>query len=958
MKKHVPIKFKTVKAKYHALSVFLKQSTFILGLCLFFNAQSFGQTTVIVGSQATVTFPYQAAAYTWTPPSGVTSINIEAWGGGGGGGGSTGSTGRAGGGGGGGAYVKHSNVTVSNTAYSITIGAGGTTTGTSSNGTAALGGSNTSATFGGTTITAVGGNPGGQGNSSTPSGAGAVAVTTGNSTGASISFYGGAGASGIQNSRSGGGGGAAGENSNGGIASSSAVDGGSYGGSNTAPYGIGAPGNNTTNGTSGTLPGGGGSGGYTAASTGRTGGIGGAGQLVITYTVTTPTLSLSSSTLAGFTTSTDAASATQTINVSGANLSSNITISSALSNFEISTNSSSGFGSSVTIPFGSGSVTATALYIRIKSGSTIIGPLSESITFKSTGATDQILTCSGSVVTNYYYKGTGSLASLSNWGNVSDGSGTNPPDFGPTTSYQAFNIINTTSVSTDAPWTVAGTGSKIILGNSTKSAVQLTIASAFAITGIVDITAASSGNNELILGSTTTPNLGTLDVSANLTYANGASGVSLNGALCSTIKISNNTSVTFTNSPNCKFLIVDAGSSISASTTSNVITLSTGGNAIINGSLITTRSFGAFTTDATSVSKGTIFSADPAATITLGASSTVNYNRTSAQSIAALNYANLTIGASTPIITPGILTGATTVNGNFSILGGSTLNTAGFPLTVSTPLTLSENATLTLGAGSHNVTFAASNAAAWTAGKTLTITGWTGTAGATGTAGKIFIGSSASGLTAQQISQIAFTGFANGAVLLSTGELVPSTGVLPIQLLSFTGKKENNAVQLSWSTASEKNNLRFDILRSGSDKVFQKIGEVNGNGHTNTTLYYNFSDRNPITGINYYQLNQVDFDGKTQEFGPISVTADITSGSLAIYAYSDRAELIVSLNSSIAKPIEISVYDLSGRNIIQQRVSLEAGFNQFSLSASSLIKGIHILKISSNEGVIVKKFSY
>jgi hypothetical protein len=624
-----------------------------------------------------------AASGSWTPPAGVTSIQVEAWGGGGGGGGSTGSSGRAGGGGAGGGYVKNTTVAVTpGTPYSITVGSGGvagTSNSASVNGTA---GTNTTATFGSVTITATGGGAGSGGSSGTPSGAGGLGSAASNlGFSGTFSYSGGNGAAGTSGTRSGGGGGAAGELSNGGTASASAVTGGMYGGSNASPYGIGANGNSTTNGSPGQLPGGGGAGGYTTSTTGKAGGAGAPGQMIITYTPTTPTITLSASTLTGFATSTNSVSTSQFINVRGANLTADIIIIPS-TNFEISTSSSSGFGSSLIIPYGSGTVSSTPIYVRIKSGASN-GLLSETISFASTGATQQSLSCSGTVVTNYYYKGTGSIATLSNWGTNTDGTGTIPPDFGSTTNYQAFIIVNAAAITTNSSWTIGAVASsvtKLILGDSGKPAVSLTIGSGFPITlGTnvkLDLAAASSGSNEVIFQDTTPPLLGTIDSSANITYANGSTGIT--GTPCNTLKITTNTAVALTSTPNCKYLILDYGSSIVAPS-SYYITILSGGNAIINGSISGARSQGIFTTDA--ANKGTIYGVDLNTPITLGVNSTVIYNRTSAQIISPLNYANLSV----MITGTGTLSANATLSGTLTVGTGATLATGGF-------LTLKSNA--------------------------------------------------------------------------------------------------------------------------------------------------------------------------------------------------------------------------------------------------------------------------
>ncbi len=90
----------------------------------------------------------------------------------------------------------------------------------------------------------------------------------------------------------------------------------------------------------------------------------------------------------------------------------------------------------------------------------------------------------------------------------------------------------------------------------------------------------------------------------------------------------------------------------------------------------------------------------------------------------------------------------------------------------------------------HSLHFSASNGVSWTADKTLTIKGWEGTAGSSGTAGKIYFGASTGTLTATQLSHITFEGYGGTAILLSDGELVPGAQptitLTPTTLSGFT----------------------------------------------------------------------------------------------------------------------------------------------------------------------------
>lgn len=110
------------------------------------------------------------------------------------------------------------------------------------------------------------------------------------------------------------------------------------------------------------------------------------------------------------------------------------------------------------------------------------------------------------------------------------------------------------------------------------------------------------------------------------------------------------------------------------------------------------------------------------------------------------------------------------------ILNGGKLSTGatvGYSDTVGT-LTLTDNSIIELGTGNNILTFAASNLVPWTVGRTLTITGWTNSC----TGAKVFVGNSNTGLTAGQLAQITFQGYATGASISAIGELIPGNVVL------------------------------------------------------------------------------------------------------------------------------------------------------------------------------------
>lgn len=126
---------------------------------------------------------------------------------------------------------------------------------------------------------------------------------------------------------------------------------------------------------------------------------------------------------------------------------------------------------------------------------------------------------------------------------------------------------------------------------------------------------------------------------------------------------------------------------------------------------------------------------------------------------------------------------------------------------------------------------------------------------------------------------VQYSGSQNGGTLridsLKVYAHIGST--LPIELLSFSAEAKERNVELSWSTASEKENDYFSILRSADNDSWTEIGRVAGAGNSQSRLDYKFVDMDPNLGINYYKLRQTDHNGHFEEFQTLVVFAKESS---------------------------------------------------------------------------------
>ena len=113
---------------------------------------------------------------------------------------------------------------------------------------------------------------------------------------------------------------------------------------------------------------------------------------------------------------------------------------------------------------------------------------------------------------------------------------------------------------------------------------------------------------------------------------------------------------------------------------------------------------------------------------------------------------------------------------------------------------------------------------------------------------------------------------------------VSSGGVLPIELIYFNSIMNEDRVEISWATASEINNDYFIVERSEDAMDWVEVIKVSGAGHSVSIIDYFEIDNEPLRGLSYYRLTQVDFDGEQETFNIIPVENAIKGeGIMNIY---------------------------------------------------------------------------
>lgn len=187
--------------------------------------------------------------------------------------------------------------------------------------------------------------------------------------------------------------------------------------------------------------------------------------------------------------------------------------------------------------------------------------------------------------------------------------------------------------------------------------------------------------------------------------------------------------------------------------------------------------------------------------------------------------------------------------------------------------------------------------------------------------------------------------------------IAADNAALPVELISFEGNILKSSIILNWLTATELNNDKFHIEHSTDGKNFQSIGEVQGNGTTLVQQKYTFMDEDVPSGIHYYRLKQLDFDGKFT-LSPI-ISLNFNKKSKAISAFypnpSPSGWVFMDYTTEHKGAIQISVFDVVGTLVSNETLQINEGSNRLQWNVSAYGKGVFFIKISDGQTLISRK---
>lgn len=212
-------------------------------------------------------------------------------------------------------------------------------------------------------------------------------------------------------------------------------------------------------------------------------------------------------------------------------------------------------------------------------------------------------------------------------------------------------------------------------------------------------------------------------------------------------------------------------------------------------------------------------------------------------------------------------------------------------------------------------------------------------------------------VNAGQCAYIAVDGFAGDACnySVSLANVTGGCNVLPIELLSFTAKCEENKIFTNWETSSETNNDYFTVEKSYDGINWNAVSKINGAGNSSSTHIYYYVDNKSYSNTFYYRLKQTDFDGTYTYSNIVNVNCNTNNDNEDLLSVNQsNGSVDVLLKGIPGNKYKITLTNVLGQVIINKEVSLTDEKQKINITNTELTKGMYCIIMQTNNKIISK----
>lgn len=183
----------------------------------------------------------------------------------------------------------------------------------------------------------------------------------------------------------------------------------------------------------------------------------------------------------------------------------------------------------------------------------------------------------------------------------------------------------------------------------------------------------------------------------------------------------------------------------------------------------------------------------------------------------------------------------------------------------------------------------------------------------------------------------------------------PPIIILPVSLVNFSARSENEDVILEWYTETETGASHFEIERSFDAVNYEKVGEINAYGTSTTLRKYGHVDARPGTGLIHYRLRLVDRDGAVNySESRRAFIGTYVSDALEITSWPNPATDWIEVHAEGEfTQSELTIMTTGGQQAIAPR-TVNAG-ETTRINVQDLPAGMYLVSLKTDRGIRATK---
>lgn len=183
--------------------------------------------------------------------------------------------------------------------------------------------------------------------------------------------------------------------------------------------------------------------------------------------------------------------------------------------------------------------------------------------------------------------------------------------------------------------------------------------------------------------------------------------------------------------------------------------------------------------------------------------------------------------------------------------------------------------------------------------------------------------------------------------------LTTTNDAFPVELTSFTANTSDHEVVLSWRTATEVNNYRFEVQRSvisNHISKFETIGIVSGHGNSNSPKDYLFIDSDVLSGVVQYRLKQIDNNGSFTFSKLATIENNVLAKTELYQNYPNpfNPSTAIGFTLAVAEDVTFIVYNSLGQKVsVLIDRKMNAGKHNVKFNATNLTSGLYFYTLQT-----------